>query len=228
MSEFMEKHSVSRIIGAPPGYVGYDEAGQLTEKVRRKPYSVVLFDEIEKAHPDVLNVLLQILDDGRITDAQGRTVSFEHCILVMTTNAGSSNRANAAGFNRSQDQLTEERTKKALSEFLRPEFLNRVDEIITFRALPREIFPEIVRLSLDELAAGLKEREIGFTYTDEAVNLLADLSYSAEYGARNIRRIVQSEIEDKAVRILCDTFGIPEALSVSAENGAIHVNLALK
>ena len=228
MSEFMEKHSVSRIIGAPPGYVGYDEAGQLTEKVRRKPYSVVLFDEIEKAHPDVLNVLLQILDDGRITDAQGRTVSFEHCILVMTTNAGSSNRANAAGFNRSQDQLTEERTKKALSEFLRPEFLNRVDEIITFRALPREIFPEIVRLSLDELAAGLKEREIGFTCTDEAVNLLADLSYSAEYGARNIRRIVQSEIEDKAVRILCDTFGIPEALSVSAENGAIQVNLALK
>ena len=228
MSEFMEKHSVSRIIGAPPGYVGYDEAGQLTEKVRRKPYSVVLFDEIEKAHPDVLNVLLQILDDGRITDAQGRTVSFEHCILVMTTNAGSSNRANAAGFNRSQDQLTEERTKKALSEFLRPEFLNRVDEIITFRALPREIFPEIVRLSLDELAAGLKEREIGFTCTDEAVNLLADLSYSAEYGARNIRRIVQSEIEDKAVRILCDTFGIPEALSVSVKNGRIQVELTLK
>ncbi len=227
MSEFMEKHSVSRIIGAPPGYVGYDDAGQLTEKVRRKPYSVILFDEIEKAHPDVLNVLLQILDDGRITDAHGKTVSFEHCIIVMTSNAGSHSKATAAGFNRSADELSAERTKKALSEFLRPEFLNRVDEIITFRALPAEVFPDIVRLALDELAAGLKEREIGFECTDEAVLLLAERSYSAEYGARNVRRVVQTEIEDRAVRILCETFEVPKSLSVSVSHGEICVRLAL-
>ncbi len=228
MSEFMEKHSVSRIIGAPPGYVGYDDAGQLTEKIRRKPYSVVLFDEIEKAHPDVLNVLLQILDDGRITDAHGKTVSFEHCIIVMTSNAGSHSKATSAGFNRSSDQLAAERTKKALSEFLRPEFLNRVDEIVTFRSLPLEVFPDIVRLALDELAAGLKEREIDFTCTEEAVQLLAEKSYSAEYGARNVRRVVQSEIEDRAVRILCQTFEIPQSLAVSAAEGEIRVALNLK
>ncbi len=228
MSEFMEKHSVSRIIGAPPGYVGYDDAGQLTEKIRRKPYSVVLFDEIEKAHPDVLNVLLQILDDGRITDAHGKTVSFEHCIIVMTSNAGSHSKATAAGFNRSSEDLSAERTKKALSEFLRPEFLNRVDEIVTFRSLPLEVFPDIVRLALDELAAGLKEREIGFSCTEEAVLLLAEKSYSAEYGARNVRRIVQTEIEDRAVRILCETFEVPESVSVSAAEGEIRVNLTLK
>ena len=228
MSEFMEKHSVSRIIGAPPGYVGYDDAGQLTEKVRRKPYSVILFDEIEKAHPDVLNVLLQILDDGRITDAHGKTVSFEHCIIVMTSNAGSHSKATAAGFNRSADELSAERSKKALSEFLRPEFLNRVDEIITFRSLPMDVFPDIVRLALDELSAGLKEREIGFECTDEAVQLLAEKSYSAEYGARNVRRVVQSEIEDRAVRILCETFEIPKSVSVSALDGEICVSLSLK
>lgn len=228
MSEFMEKHSVSRIIGAPPGYVGYDDAGQLTEKIRRKPYSVILFDEIEKAHPDVLNVLLQILDDGRITDAHGKTVSFEHCIIVMTSNAGSHSKATAAGFNRSEDELSAERTKRALSEFLRPEFLNRVDEIITFRSLPMDIFPDIVRLALEELATGLKEREIGFECTEEAVRLLAEKSYSAEYGARNVRRVVQTEIEDRAVRILCETFEIPKLVSVSASAGEIHVSLSLK
>ena len=228
MSEFMEKHSVSRIIGAPPGYVGYDDAGQLTEKVRRKPYSVILFDEIEKAHPDVLNVLLQILDDGRITDAHGKTVSFEHCIIVMTSNAGSHSKATSAGFNRSSEELSAERTKKALSEFLRPEFLNRVDEIITFRSLPMDVFPDIVRLALEDLAAGLKEREIGFECTDEAVQRLAEKSYSAEYGARNVRRVVQSEIEDRAVRILCETFEIPQSVSVSVADGEIHVSLSLK
>ncbi len=228
MSEFMEKHSVSRIIGAPPGYVGYDDAGQLTEKVRRKPYSVILFDEIEKAHPDVLNVLLQILDDGRITDAHGKTVSFEHCIIVMTSNAGSHSKATSAGFNRSSAELSAERTKKALSEFLRPEFLNRVDEIITFRSLPVDVFPDIVRLALNELADGLKEREIGFECTEEAIQLLAEKSYSAEYGARNVRRVVQTEIEDRAVRILCETFEIPESVSVSVVNGEIHVSLSLK
>ncbi|MBQ5742669.1 MAG: AAA family ATPase [Clostridia bacterium] len=228
MSEFMEKHAVSRIIGAPPGYVGYDDAGQLTEKIRRKPYSVVLFDEIEKAHPDVLNVLLQILDDGRITDAHGKVVSFEHCIIVMTSNAGSHTKATAAGFNRSSEELSAERTKKALSDFLRPEFLNRVDEIITFRSLPKEVFPEIVRLALDELAAGLKEREIAFECTDEAVLLLAEKSYSAEYGARNVRRVVQTEIEDRAVRILCETFDVPKSVSVSENQGEIAVSLQLQ
>ncbi len=228
MSEFMEKHSVSRIIGAPPGYVGYDDAGQLTEKIRRKPYSVVLFDEIEKAHPDVLNVLLQILDDGRITDAHGKVVSFEHCIIVMTSNAGSHSKATSAGFNRSSEELSAERTKKALSEFLRPEFLNRVDEIITFRSLPKEVFPDIVRLALDELAAGLKEREIGFECSEDAVLLLAEKSYSAEYGARNVRRVVQTEIEDRAVRILCETFDVPESVSVSVSDGEIQVSLGLR
>ncbi len=225
MSEFMEKHSVSRIIGAPPGYVGYDDAGQLTEKVRRKPYSVILFDEIEKAHPDVLNVLLQILDDGRITDAHGKTVSFEHCIIVMTSNAGSHSKTTAAGFNRSSDELAEERTKKALSEFLRPEFLNRVDEIITFRPLPEEVFPEIVRLALKELETGLKEREISFSCTEQAVALLARKSYSSEYGARNVRRVVQTEIEDRAVRILCESFDIPQSVNVSVKEEQICVEL---
>ncbi|MBP3301231.1 MAG: AAA family ATPase [Clostridia bacterium] len=225
MSEFMEKHSVSRIIGAPPGYVGYDEAGQLTEKVRRKPYSVVLFDEIEKAHPDVLNVLLQILDDGRITDAHGKTVSFEHCILVMTSNAGSHSKATAAGFNRSSEELDEERSKKALSEFLRPEFLNRVDEIIVFRSLPRDVFPDIVRLALDELAAGLKEREIEFICSDAAVDLLAKKSYSAEYGARNVRRVVQTEIEDRAVSVLCESFRVPRAIRVDTQGESLCVSL---
>ncbi len=228
MSEFMEKHSVSRIIGAPPGYVGYDDAGQLTEKIRRKPYSVVLFDEIEKAHPDVLNVLLQILDDGRITDAHGKTVSFEHCIIVMTSNAGSHSKATSAGFNRSSEELSAERTKKALSEFLRPEFLNRVDEIIPFRSLPLEVFPDIVRLALEELAEGLKEREIGFSATEEAVLLLAKKAYSAEYGARNVRRVVQTEIEDRAVRTLCQTFEVPESVAVSAQGEEISVSLKLK
>ncbi len=228
MSEFMEKHSVSRIIGAPPGYVGYDDAGQLTEKIRRKPYSVILFDEIEKAHPDVLNVLLQILDDGRITDAHGKTVSFEHSIIVMTSNAGSHSKATSAGFNRTSEELSAERTKKALSEFLRPEFLNRVDEIITFRSLPMEVFPDIVRLALDELAEGLKEREIQFECTDEAVQLLAEKSYSAQYGARNVRRVVQTEIEDRAVRILCDTFEVPQSVSVSVSDGEIYVSVVLK
>ncbi len=228
MSEFMEKHSVSRIIGAPPGYVGYDDAGQLTEKIRRKPYSVVLFDEIEKAHPDVLNVLLQILDDGRITDAHGKTVSFEHCIIVMTSNAGSHSKATSAGFNRSADELSAERTKKALSEFLRPEFLNRVDEIITFRSLPLEVFPDIVRLALEELAAGLKEREIDFSCTEEAVQLLAEKSYSAEYGARNVRRVVQTEIEDRAVRTLCQTFDVPQSVAVSTVAGEVSVVLKTK
>ena len=225
MSEFMEKHSVSRIIGSPPGYVGYDEAGQLTEKIRRKPYSVVLFDEIEKAHPDVLNVLLQVLDDGRITDAQGRTVSFEHTIIVMTSNAGSNTKGGSAGFNKTSSELNEEKVKKALGEFLRPEFMNRVDEIITFDPLPKEIFPDIVKISLKELKDGLAERDVALEYSSEVLDVLADKSYSAEFGARNIRRVVQKDIEDKVVEEMCLTDIIPQKITISVSGGEIVIDV---
>ena len=204
MSEFMEKHSVSRIIGAPPGYVGYDEAGQLTEKIRRRPYSVVLFDEIEKAHPDVLNVLLQILDDGRITDAHGKTVNFENAILVMTTNAGSDRSAATVGFG-SARSVASAQTEKALSSFLRPEFLNRVDEIITFRSLSEEDFASIAKIMLGELATALAEKSITFTYTEEAAAYIARNAFSHKYGARNMRRYIQTHVEDQlAEQIIAD------------------------
>mgnify|MGYP000811782866 CR=1 FL=1 len=204
MSEFMEKHSVSRIVGSPPGYVGYDEAGQLTEKIRRKPYSVVLFDEIEKAHPDVLNVLLQILDDGQITDAHGRKVNFENTVIVMTSNAGSDKSAGGTvGFGRSSDEQDKERVMKALQSFLRPEFINRVDEIICFNRLDEKNFVSIARIMLDELAASLKEKGFIFTYDDAVAAYLANKSYSLTYGARNLRRTIQKELEDPmAVRII--------------------------
>ncbi len=196
MSEFMEKHSVSKLIGAPPGYVGYDEAGQLTEKIRRRPYSVVLFDEIEKAHPDVLNILLQVLDDGRITDAHGKEVNFENTLIVMTTNAGSDVSSSVSGFAASADVRAKERTEKALLGFLRPEFLNRVDEVITFNALTKDDFGKIARLMLDQLAAALAEKKITLTYTDAAADFIAEKSYSQKYGARNMRRYMQTEVED--------------------------------
>lgn len=196
MSEFMEKHSVSRIIGSPPGYVGYDEAGQLTEKIRRKPYSVILFDEIEKAHPDVLNVLLQILDDGHITDAHGKQVNFENTIIVMTTNAGSNLNMNTAGFGSSTHTQTEDRTQKALSDFLRPEFLNRVDEIITFRSLDEKDFAAIAHIMLNDLVNVMREKDITVSYSDEASNFIARKSFSGKYGARNMRRYIQTEVED--------------------------------
>ena len=196
MSEFMEKHSVSRIIGSPPGYVGYDDAGQLTEKIRRKPYSVVLFDELERAHPDVLNVLLQILDDGRITDAQGRTVSFENAIIVMTTNAGSNLNTNAAGFSGNFDERNADKTMKALSDFLRPEFINRVDSVITFRSLDEKDFVSIARIMLDDLMGVLRDREIDASYTDAAAEFVAEKSYSRKFGARNMRRFIETNIED--------------------------------
>ena len=203
MSEFMEKHSVSRIVGSPPGYVGYDEAGQLTEKIRRKPYSVVLFDEIEKAHPDVLNVLLQILDDGQITDAHGRKVNFENTVIVMTSNAGSDKNGGAVGFGRSGDELGKERVMKALQEFLRPEFINRVDEIVYFHQLTKENFSGIARIMLRELAESLSAKGFTFTYEDSIVDYLVEKSYSAAYGARNLRRCIQKEMEDPmAVRII--------------------------
>ncbi len=205
MSEFMEKHSVSRIIGAPPGYVGYDEAGQLTEKIRRRPYSVVLFDEIEKAHPDVLNVLLQILDDGRVTDAHGKTVNFENTVIVMTTNAGSDHSNATVGFFSDEKELGNDRTMKALSSFLRPEFINRVDEIITFRSLAKEDFKKIAAIMLGELREALAEKKITFRYTEDALTYIAENSYSQKYGARNMRRFIRKYVEDLlAERMISD------------------------
>ena len=203
MSEFMEKHAVSRIIGSPPGYVGYDEAGQLTEKIRRKPYSVVLFDEIEKAHPDVLNILLQILDDGRVTDAHGRTVNFENTVIVMTTNAGSNTKVGSVGFGRTANEQGKDRAMKALNDFLRPEFINRVDEIVYFNRLSEDNFKGIAVLMLKELVGTLKEKEINFTWDETLLNYLVKKSYSATYGARNLRRLIQKELEDAiAVRLI--------------------------
>ena len=204
MSEFMEKHSVSRIIGAPPGYVGYDEAGQLTEKVRRKPYSVVLFDEIEKAHPDVLNVLLQILDDGRITDAQGRTVNFENTIIVMTSNAGSEKTENLLGFGKTQSDASKEKALKALESFLRPEFIARVDEIVMFSPLSGESLCKIAALMLDELKASLAERLIEFSYDESVCRYLSDKCGGGKRGARELRNVIRREIENKVVDIIVD------------------------
>ena len=196
MSEFMEKYAVSRIIGSPPGYVGYDEAGQLTEKIRRKPYSVVLFDEIEKAHPDVLNILLQILDDGHITDAHGRKVNFENTVIVMTSNAGSNSKVGSVGFNRTADEQGKERAMKALQEFLRPEFLNRVDEVVYFHQLTEEDFRAIAALMLGELRDSLAEKGLTLAWEDSLLDYLVKKSYSAVYGARNLRRLIQKELED--------------------------------
>ena len=218
MSEFMEKHSVSRIIGAPPGYVGYDEAGQLTEKVRRKPYSVVLFDEIEKAHPDVLNVLLQILDDGRITDAQGRTVNFENTIIVMTSNAGSDRNDNLMGFGRTVADASREKAMKALESFLRPEFIARVDEIVVFSPLSHESLCKIAALMLDELKDSLSERLIEFSYDDSVCRYLADKCGGGKRGARELRNIIRRDIENKLVDIIVDSGeGSIKKLSVTAD-----------
>ena len=209
MSEYMEKHTVSKLIGSPPGYVGYDEAGQLTEKIRRKPYSVVLFDEIEKAHPDVLNVLLQVLDDGRITDAQGRVVNFENAIIVMTSNAGSEGRVGGVGFGRSDRDQTTEKTMKALRDFLRPEFINRVDEIITFNHLTQENFYGIADIMLKELADSLSDRGLQFTWDEDVRQELVRIAYSVTYGARNLRRTIQRELEDPISERIIDSFERP-------------------
>lgn len=210
MSEFMEKHSVSRIVGSPPGYVGYDEAGQLTEKIRRKPYSVVLFDEIEKAHPDVLNILLQILDDGRITDAHGREVNFENTVIIMTSNAGSQLKGSGSlGFGHSLTEQTKDRTLKALSDIMRPEFINRVDEIVSFNQLTKEDFYKIVTIMLTDLQKSMHEKEITFSWTEEAATWLVETSYSIKYGARNLRRLIQKEVEDKIATALIDRYEHP-------------------
>ena len=224
MSEFMEKFSVSRIIGAPPGYVGYDEAGQLTEKIRRKPYSVILFDEIEKAHPDVMNILLQILDDGRITDAQGRTVNFENTVIVMTTNAGSTDRSSAAGFGGTRNEADAAKTEKALSSFLRPEFLNRVDEVIVFNRLTRENFTGIAKIMLNEFADALSEKGIKFAYTDSAADFIAEKSFDEKYGARNMRRYIQREVEDIiADRLISEYAAGITAISLECDGNALYV-----
>ncbi len=225
MSEYMEKFAVSRIIGAPPGYVGHEDSGQLTEKIRRRPYSVVLFDEIEKAHPDVMNVLLQILDDGRITDSTGITVNFENTIIVMTTNAGSSDKvASSVGFSGSADQNSEAKTRKALEQFLRPEFINRVDEIIVFNSLTKDDFINIAKLMLSDLEKVLKEKGITFLYSYEAVEHIASESYSPVYGARNMRRYIQKYVEDElAEAIISDYRHNFTSAHLILENGKLHV-----
>ena len=224
MSEFMEKFSVSRIIGSPPGYVGYDEAGQLTEKIRRKPYSVVLFDEIEKAHPDVMNFLLQILDDGRITDAQGRTVNFENTVIVMTTNAGSDKRTGSVGFNMSADEQGKEKAVKALNDFLRPEFINRVDEIIYFHRLTEENIRAIASLMLEDLRTAMAERGTALTWDESVIAYLAEKGYSAVYGARNLQRLIQKDIEDAiATEIIDHRKGAASSVALTVKDEKITV-----
>ena len=224
MSEYMERHSVSKLIGSPPGYVGYDEAGQLTEKIRRKPYSVILFDELEKAHPDVLNVLLQILDDGRITDAQGRVVNFENTVIVMTSNAGSDRRDGSVGFGRSVSEQTKEKAMKALSEFLRPEFINRVDEIVCFNRLTEENFRGIAAIMLDELKQSLAEHGVALTWDDHVIDYLVKKSYSVAYGARNLRRTIQRDIEDGVAERIIDSYEHPiSQVSLTANDDQVEI-----
>ena len=211
MSEFMEKHSVSRIVGSPPGYVGYDEAGQLTEKVRRKPYSVVLFDEIEKAHPDVMNILLQILDEGKITDAHGRVVSFENTVIVMTSNAGSDQKSSSLGFEKRPGDVAKERAQKALSDFLRPEFLGRVDEVVVFRQLDENDYEKIAALMLDELKEPMAEKGVKFEYDDEALRWIAKRAYGKKSGARDLRRVIRKSVEDPMCTLLVDRLDSPPA-----------------
>ena len=224
MSEFMEKHSVSRIVGSPPGYVGYDEAGQLTEKIRRKPYAVILFDEIEKAHPDVMNVLLQILDDGEITDSHGRKVNFENTVIVMTSNAGSERKEGTVGFGHTVNEQNRDRAMKALGEFLRPEFLNRVDEVICFNRLDEKNFAGIARIMLDELQKSLEDKGLHFTWDEDVENYLVKKSYSATYGARNLRRTIQKELEDVMAAQIIDSYEHPVTqIHASMEDGKLVV-----
>ena len=224
MSEYMEKYAVSRMIGSPPGYVGYEEAGQLTEKVRRRPYSVVLFDEIENAHPDVMNILLQILDEGKINDAQGRTVDFSNTVICMTSNAGSSDRTALTGFGRTEEQVSREKSMKALQEFLRPEFLNRVDEIVCFNHLTKENFAGIACIMLDELKASLGDKGYTLRYDEALVDYLVEKSYSLTYGARNLRRLIQKELEDPMAARIIDAFEHPiTQISATVRDGAVQL-----
>ncbi|MDE7399609.1 MAG: ATP-dependent Clp protease ATP-binding subunit, partial [Oscillospiraceae bacterium] len=224
MSEYMEKHSVSKIIGSPPGYVGYDEAGQLTERVRRKPYSVILFDEIEKAHPDVMNILLQILDEGKITDSHGRNVSFENTIIAMTSNAGSSDGMNGIGFAKTSGDISKERAMKGLRDFLRPEFLARVDEVVTFAPLTEDSYAKIAKLNLEELRAPLSEKNLEISIADDAYAAIAKKAFGGKFGGRDIRRVIRSDIEDKIAELLIENSEETlSAVEISAENGEIKV-----
>ena len=226
MTEYMEKQSVARMIGSPPGYVGYDEAGQLTEKVRRKPYSVILFDEIEKAHPDVMNILMQILDEGRVNDAHGRSVNFENTIICMTSNAGSNDKSIGVGFNKTQTDITKEKTMKALKDFLRPEFISRVDEIITFRQLSKEDFARIAGLMLSEMKSPLSEKNITLEYDEKALKAIAEKSFGKSYNARDIRRVIRQEVEDAVAQIIIDKSPNVHGISITAdeENNIIVSN----
>ena len=222
MSEYMEKHAVSRLVGSPPGYVGYDDAGQLTEKVRRRPYSVILFDEIEKAHPDVMNILLQILDEGKVTDSHGRTVNFENTVIVMTSNAGSSTKTGVAGFNKTEDQVDQEKAIRALSEFLRPEFMSRVDEIVVFHHLTQENMEKIACLMLDELKEVLAEKYIKFHYDQKAVVYLTKQSDGARFGARELRKTIRKKVEDGIANIMItNTDEVLTSIELSEQDGEL-------
>jgi len=224
MTEYMEKHSVSRLIGSPPGYVGYDEAGQLTEKVRRKPYSVVLFDEIEKAHPDVMNILLQILDEGKVNDAQGRSVSFENTIIAMTSNAGSTDKGTGVGFNKSDKEISKEKAMKALSDFLRPEFLSRIDEVIVFNPLTAEDFEQIAALMLDEMKEPLAEKGITLKYTKKSLTAIANKAFGKKFGARDIRKIIRTDIEDKIAELIIECAENPFAvIKIGEKKGELEI-----
>jgi ATP-dependent Clp protease ATP-binding subunit ClpA len=224
MTEYMEKHSVARMIGSPPGYVGYDEAGQLTEKVRRRPYSVILFDEIEKAHPDVMNILMQILDEGKVDDAHGRTINFENTIICMTSNAGSTDKTMGVGFNKTENDISREKAIKGLRDFLRPEFLGRIDEIVVFKQLSKESYAKIAGLMLDEMKEPLAEKNISLAYDDKALTAIAEKSHGKTDGARDIRRVIRQEIEDKVANIIIEKASDVSEISVSAnENSEIIV-----
>ena len=224
MTEYMEKHAVSRLIGAPPGYVGYDEAGQLTEKVRRRPYSVILFDELEKAHPDVMNILMQILDEGKIDDAQGRTVNFENTVICMTSNAGSTDKSIGVGFNRTDTEISKDKAMKGLREFLRPEFISRIDEVVVFRNLSKENFQEITALMLDEMKEPLAEKNMTVTYDDAALVAIAEEAYGKPYGARDIRRVIRQQVEDKIASLIIAHNGEIHNLAISAVDGKVTVS----
>ena len=218
MSEYMEKHAVSKLIGSPPGYVGYDDAGQLTEKVRRKPYSVILLDEIEKAHPDVFNIFLQILDDGRIADSHGKIINFENTIIVMTTNAGSEFNSNKTGFARDITVTMKDNVEKSLKDFFRPEFLNRIDDIVTFKPLEKDELKQIIDLMLKNIVEKLKERDVEFKITDEAKELILEKGYDVQYGARPLKRAIQSLVEDKLAKLSLTGVLKPESV-VTCERG---------
>ena len=224
MTEYMEKHSVARMIGSPPGYVGYDEAGQLTEKVRRKPYSVILFDEIEKAHPDVMNILMQILDEGHIDDAQGRNINFENTIICMTSNAGSTDKSVGVGFNRTENEISRDKAMKGLREFLRPEFISRIDEVVVFKQLTKDDFAHIAALMIDEMKEPLAEKNISISYDEKALELIAEKSFGKPYGARDIRRVIRQDIEDKVAEMIINESSNISEISISADGDTITVS----